>query len=718
MTRTDWPCCCDGCSCQDCLHGVDLGEGCCHSNLCGKEILVLRKNRPGHRRDLWSACSASNPDCIALDSSVPCTSEGCEMRATVTTDDEEPIQAIYNPKGSYFNVIGGKFAATDPWKGLNHYPRYCNDTCTTMAAKCCHGDDLCDEDCLEDCECYGSQSGQAPTLGGPNMSPYMKSKMEDDDQYASTLGILCYNGGADSLGSPPTAEDPDVGSGTGYHLFDGYLGHVFLEFWWERAQCDGWFLPDPLCEPRDCGAGTCVPIGSDASGEGQLGISNIVPRYWFFGCSGVPIFAWTIARARDNGDITSTECVDLLGQLGATSSGSYGNPDQAILKKLWDTGYIRTSDWRGDLNSAWTTLSATFSAYSGCPETEAADLDAVGPVRILGDGITCADAASADSALQPSCCIDPWSGGPYPDPGDADYAAYETWRASHGLYMHARRGGWGWACWNVTESDIPFVGAARNNFDCLDTAGYPQDTCCEQVSCSGNWPSYCCRNPCDPEDTCFYPTTSCTPFTASLESCDSKVVRGFCNGCVVSRFIYEQEPYLIDNPGSDPYIAYKSTCGQVYHSVLQAIDNSCGEWSTPGELYECRFSDDGLGVYAEFPTEDDTHFAPMSYCDYIGSSSTLDGACCGGICADWDAPVQNGIYCPDIWGRADGCDAQTRPLADPEARDCIGERGACKRGMTCYSFMRQKDCAAMGGTYYSMRNCCEDEPWDPDNCVE
>tara|TARA_R110002110_G_scaffold410788_1_gene634587 strand:- start:8 stop:565 length:558 start_codon:yes stop_codon:yes gene_type:complete len=183
--------------------------------------------------------------------------------------------------------------------------------------------------------------------------------------------------------------------------------------------------------------------------------------------------------------------------------------------------------------------------------------------------------------------------------------------------------------------------------------------------------------------------------------------------------LYEQDPYLKYPPGGgDPYVAYKSVCGQVYHSALQVVDNSCGEWSTPEELYACRASADGLGVFADFPVEDDTHFAPMTYCDHIGSGTGLVGACCGGICADWDAPVDNGKYCPDIWGTADGCSAQTAPRADKQSRDCIGERGACLRGTTCYDFMRQKACAAMGGTYYSQRRCCEDEPYDPTDCIE
>lgn len=640
------------------------------------------------------------------------------MKGTITTSAEEPIQAIYNPKGTFFNVVGGKFeGAQDGWEGLNHPARYCNDTCTDMTAHCCHTDDGCTgAECLENCNCYGSHENQAEDTYGPPMSPYMKAQMEDDDRYWSSLDILCYNNGANSLGSPPTRENPDVGSGVTHHLFDGYLGHVFMEQWWERADCEGWFLPDPLCAPRDCGAGNCQSIQQDPV-SGALGISNIVPKFWFFGCSGVPIFSYSITRARDNGDITATECTDLLGQLGATSSGTdFGNPSQAILRKLWNAGYIRTSDWRKELNDAWSSLSSTYSAYSSCTVTDPADLDVVGPCRILGDGITCADAY--DSDIQPGCCIDPWSGGPYPEEGDSDWGEYETWRGMHGVYVHARRGGWGWACWSATESNIPFVGAARNNFDCLEKYGYPQDTCCTASACSGDFPTLCCESPCGEEPPCYNPDAGCIAQESTLESCDSTVVRGFCDGVAISSFVYKQKPYLVQPAGGDPYIAYRSVCHQTYHSCLQAIDNSCGDWSTPSELYECRASDDGLGVYATFPQEDDTHFAPMTYCDFISGGTTMDDACCGALCADWDAPVSSGVHCPDIWGTADGCTPNSAPRADNDARDCIGERGACLRGTTCYDFIRQKECIALGGTYYSQSKCCEGEDYDPPDCIE
>ena len=349
MRRPDAPCCCEDCECKDCLHGASLVDGCCHSNLCGDEILGLRKNRPGYDREQWDACTPNDTgQCI---DQISCP-DGCEQRGVWVTASEDPIQAIYTPLGSFFHVTGGPRYRSfgDPFFGLNHPTRYCNATCTSLTPYCCHDDANCEgADCLLNCVCYEGSRG-APWSW---ISPYMRNQMSADSQYFSTRGILCYNDGDPSLGEPPTAEDTDVGTGTDYHLFDGYLGHVFLEFWWERASCDGWFLPDPLCEPRDCGAGTCVPIGSDASGEGQLGISNIVPRYWFFGCSGVPIFGWMIARARDNGDIDEDDCQTILGQLGATDDQTQypDPPDQGIMKTLFDKGYIRTSDWRGELNS-------------------------------------------------------------------------------------------------------------------------------------------------------------------------------------------------------------------------------------------------------------------------------------------------------------------------------------------------------------------------------
>ena len=733
--RPDAACCCDGCSCQDCLNGAKLVDGCCHSHLCGNELLVLRKNRPEYQRVEWARCTGGQGTCGYPDSCSE-SSQGCEVRFKQTRSAEEPIQAIYEPLGRYFHVVGGpRYTVTgDRFLGLPIPPRQCNTYCDeNESTACCYCDyqSPCPTPDRTGCVCFqgtvGIDSGSSWATW--DMSPYQKQVMEEDSKYWVTLGIACYNDGDESLGSPPTAENPNVGTDTNHHLMDHFLGLVYPELWWERSQCEGWFLPDPLCAPRECGTGGCVDIDEDTT-EGSKQRSDIVPRYWFYGCAGVPLFGATLCRARDNGDISASECVTLLGQFGMTSSqSSYSDPpSQAILKKLWDAGYIRTSDWREELNDAWTDLSDNFSAYDACKVSDPATLDTVAPCRILGDGITCADAADINEDENPSCCVDPWSGGPYPDPGDADYADYQVWRKNHGYFMHAAQGGWGWGCWNHPNGEIPYIGSARNNLGCFDQTGYPQDPCCENLTASGHFPNHCFTNGCneDPSE-CLVPETGCTTYNDSNpgynvpEYCASTVVRSYCSGVVVYSFEYEQ---LGVWDSSEETIEYQSRCAVTYSSFLQAIDNSCADWTTAGELYKCRASSDNLGVYAEIPESAKTHYVPLSFCAYLGSgtgtSPNMSAACCGGMCADWSATSENSTFdvkeCPPLDGTADECQPLSNPQAMAQARDCYGERGACCVGTTCHDFMRQKDCIALGGTYYSGAHCCDDSD-HPQICV-
>ena len=201
------------------------------------------------------------------------------------------------------------------------------------------------------------------------------------------------------------------------------------------------------------------------------------------------------------------------------------------------------------------------------------------------------------------------------------------------------------------------------------------------------------------------------------------MIRGYCDGLVVYRYVYEAGPEW-DSDADPETIIYPSQCGVTYSSVLQAIDNRCADWATASELYQCRASPDSLGVYADFPDNAKTHYAPLSMCSFTGGGTgtgpDMSKACCGGMCADWIDPNHTTLdvkWCPPLDGTADPCSVLGAPQADAAARECYGERGACCIAGECHDFVRQKDCLAAGGTYHSGAHCC-DGSTHPQICVD
>jgi hypothetical protein len=631
-------CCCGGTG--DCLSGGTIDTGCCHS----ADHLLLWCERPGFsgkREALWSP---------------PFSETVCEICEVKTWAGLPPVQAIYQHYGTYWRMQypGGP----QPSRGLkNLLPPY--PQCPGVA---CHGDDTgcltCQPDGLfpvtSGCECNGT-SGFNSVYSQYQMDRY---QADPDTRWAPEL--ICWKGG-------------NALSGTLGRLDRQIVAIVYFERWWRIAQgttdCEDFRIVVPNC--------TKDPVTGDYSCSGGPAVQSddLVPKWWIYACSGVPLFDFDIDDAEARGLITTLEADEIR-----NSAIAGVQPDQQILIKMSAGGYFTAKDWRPDQRQAFVDLHARFpgAGYGACvlPSSSMAEL---GPFRrrlthpfAVGDDepiLRAGDATTSGAALQATCFID------YPGgfaPGDAP--DYEYWAERQWIYLRGVPGGWSWAGWSAPldsdcitlgitdEIEAILQGCGRFDPTCIEAIkGFPMPnpTCtpcsasckCEAVtyvncSCAASCPE------CDPIPSVGCPFTGggIPGFSAQCDGndtgtggqfCDQLGIEPFCEGVRFAMAYYKAQP---EYSGSCEECVddSKFTCARLVESFLLPAQVSSNSWSA-SIPFKCRPEQPPLGAPNAFPAVSAAHQAPTPICNGIVNDPTLystSDICCGGFCPNLSGSPQ------------------------------------------------------------------------------
>ncbi len=601
-------CCCTS-SETDCLWSdvVTSDAGCCHSN-AEKLAFVIK-------RSAWSTSGhhfgpTTDPECPG----------GCEANVSIAVAEADQIQVIYDKYGTFWRC---DFEAKD------ERPERCDD-CDTIHTTCCgpifFTGCTCDPDAV--------------------LSPHQRFVMDGDPYWNWLIDSICYSNGCGADELPDAAPPGDLcAEVSGYDsMFNHLLCVVHREEWWRRSECEGALYPDPLESPS-----------GDVAGDWDC----TVPRYWIYGCSGAPLYYFDLLDAVARGVIDGSEKCQILSDI------SHGvTPEQRILQRLANAGYIAVRDWRGKIVEELAELKDRFpDEYAGCTVPACDDLAVVGPVRKrYKTGIYAGCVTTEAAALQPSlgaCEIDPWSG-TYPAYGeDEDYA---FWKDRQWVYFHARPGYWTWVCVDVDvpETSVPDLpreyspGCAGS--DCIDVSGNPNDCVCTDVGCDGVNPANgfatCCVS-CDgvcsdayPGDhACAFPTLGCAT-QGDGSTCENVAAAANCDGI---HFVYTAIQF---EPSASTELCpfdYQPRCVHTNHAYLFRLNCGAGNYDSACP-YKCRGLTPPDSVRDNLPDISDAYLAYNELCDQIKlGCMTYDQLCCGSFCIseeDGCSVFATGVDCP------------------------------------------------------------------------
>ena len=595
-------CCCTT-ACSDCLisHVIDSTAGCCHSS---SEMLVFRIERPA-----WSLTIHTFGDNPI--STPPECPGGCELSFTTDYAAMDPIQAVYEKERTWFRL---DYTAKDS-------DRPDRAACGEVCADCCpppafppYDGCLCDPDAL--------------------LNTYQKGVMEVTPQYMWLLDSICH-GGSSCFPARHDGSCTEIPGAT--TLYGQLIGVVHLEHWWKLSDCSGAVTP-ALYAPNDPG----TPVSPDC----------IMPKRWVYACSGVPLYEFDLLDAVSQGVIDSGEFCAVMASVAAVET-----PSQAVLKKLWDAGYIRAKDWRPEIADGLAALQAAFpDAYALCTVPDCTDLEVVGPVRkVYWDCLDPADVADHTAALQASLgtcgSVDPWDGSYPADDTDPEWDLYQTWlRVTKATYFHARPGGWSWICVDpgVPDEDAPDIphrySVSCPDNGCIDVSGYPQDWSCADGTFDGVHPVSgltTCEVGCEsysPEESydnpygCIFSDVSCV---AALDgsSCVNVAAASSCDGIHFVHSIARAESVPIDDchPSGVNYYRFREN-----HAYLFGVNRTCGDWET--ECYACRALAVPIAVADLLPDISQSFLAIRGLCDQLTRPE----------CAEDETDLPCGSYCVSI----------------------------------------------------------------------
>ncbi len=277
-------CCCSVlCDTRDCIDGDTIDTGCCTS--CNP--LLLWCQRPFYSQSqsytFFTPGGMGGPT--------------CQTNYTLTQPAMEPVQAIYKFYGSFYRC-----RYPTPGSGL--------ESLLPPLVRCL--DPQCDprQDCCAGPPYFGCECGHSW------LSDYRKDTYLTDPEAKWGVETACFKGNA-----PLSAT---IGS-----LYDTFLCVVHREKWWRI----------PSQEP--IAGGPCAPIDRiyvPGCTQGQGGVncggniwqtSELVPEWWIFACSGVPLFSWEVTDAVTRNVISAAEATQLLADIANRLQ-----PSQAVLGKL------------------------------------------------------------------------------------------------------------------------------------------------------------------------------------------------------------------------------------------------------------------------------------------------------------------------------------------------------------------------------------------------
>lgn len=676
-------CCCgpSGPTCErDCIWGTEIESGCCHKD----DTLLLWCERPGYSFKYAGACNTFDQNTFETIRHETC--------CNVTQPTEAPIQAIYHyhscwwrcikvgnegiggfdglaemcpPDTCQYDPVTGNPTACDAYISCGascgfQYPTCCNDPQ--------YNGQIWNQNCLNCCAQCNDEG----------MSEWRKRRQGSNDQWKWINEAVCHKQGQD-LGSGSCCDTISYSGGSysncqrlgGLNRSSQMIAVVHFERWWRIADCaEGVRIYVPGC--------TYGPGGVNCGGN-IYQTDDLVPKWWIFACSGIPLYAGDLIDAVRFGVIDSTEADQFLEDL----FGSCTHPNQVVLAKLAAAGYIRANDWRDEQRTAYQELDARFpgAGYNACIQN-VDQMHTLGPFR---KRMTCKNVGISNQPLlrkndvvtafpnllplQADCFIN------YPGPttGATAQADYDYWSERQWVYFRGRPGGWTWAGWNANicqgnEELSILLGDARSDMTCIQAlqggGRSPRSntgcSCCSPSSGGGlPYDQLVCHGCGEPP--CAIPYPSCAP----PETCELFSGKPYCEGMRFKFFDYKSDAMFKTpdgsscNPGPECGYCYKIKCLYSSDSFLVEAKRSVDSWldSVP---FTCRNEKPPLPVFNTWGTWEKTHMPPLppicnlhdfpaqddlSWC--WGCGCQIDGAppcpqseyksraCCGAKCPDY-----------------------------------------------------------------------------------
>lgn len=704
-------CCCtptDKCD-KDCIWGTEIESGCCHKD----DVLLFWAERNSY--NLRTNISSVGPD--------PQNFGGIlvkELCCDHSQPQEEPIQAIYKYHDCYWRCIK---LGLPGLPGVEPLAEMCPD------ATCDYGVDQNGNQvplpCLAfrdpDCWCcndpiYNQQQWSSNTLpccancNTGMMSEWRKRRMASTDRWKWFVEAVCHKNGLD-LGSLSDCETITTSDGISTYgncnrLLDQALCVVHFERWWKIAEC-----PE--------GARIYVPGCTQGTGGINCGgniyqSTELVPKWWIFACSGIPLYAGDLIDAVRFEVITEAEAIELLDDLG----DGCRHPSQTILRKLAVAGYIRANDWRDEQRQAFIELNDRFpgAGYASCIE-DTHLMHTLGPFRKRMTYKTVGTSTQpllrkndvVDNPdlmpLQADCFV------AYPGPttGATAQDDYDYWAERQWVYFRGRPGGWQWAGWgaNICQGDeilSILLGDGRGDGSCIESfkgGGRSPGTDTPCSCCNTNLPvgyRLDCLG-CDPGDF----DTGVIPACQPPSICKLLSYRPFCEGLHIQYSNYEFETDM-RSPGSDPSgsgilcdLCYKNTCIVKNNAYLVEARRVVDSWND-AIPFTCRPESPPLPPFTSWPAWVKNHPAPQNaicnlaiepaqdqlgwcWCPNPPCSPSIytSRMCCGGMCQDFLCDCVPEAVDPFSGPQAPSCPASNEcpPHSMQGQIDCIGYTPDC-----------------------------------------
>jgi hypothetical protein len=614
------------CSCSlNCYFETGITSGCCLSQC---DTLLLWNKRPG-----WSVNQHYNYTSFGFP---PVTTEVCY---TKTYDGEDPVQSIYKFYDCFYRVqyfgAGGPVNAIDlPTSDGTFQGEACgNYVCDPTVP---NPDVCCDTQMLPtpfDCLC-GHWFG--PGNGG--ISNWRKRELLKNPATKWFVETACHKDGNDLR---TTGGLGAIGS-----LYNEALFIVYKERWWRIANQGD--VDNPNFE--GCTADHIVVPGGTCGTQ----TDDLVPKWWIFACSGIPIYEFEVFDAYYNDWITSGQYNDIL---DAVNLGT--QPPQSALKAMARGGYFEGKDWRPEQNKAYEELNARFpgAGYAGC-SMGCTGSDVLGLFRKRAY-IEVDQTIVSEPFLRPQDTItelqpfqahytspDCWIN--YPG-STANLDDFQYWGQRQWVYFSGVPGGWIWVDWTAlaqcggncaTEEEAILEGYGRGagvgdpvnliEAPMLAFRGEPQCgiTCnnCSPI-CGGNTCDYC-GGGCSQEG----PLASCDPPAV----CSRFSIHPECEGVhfVFSKYVNENDLTLVDGV-CEASNRYK--CMFQVHSYLTSAKtyfdyrtDICPQ-KCMGATYE--------KVFNSWEPITRGHELPSFMCGLIldpAAGYTIDDFCCGAYCTEYN----------------------------------------------------------------------------------
>jgi len=717
-------CCCtptDKCA-KDCIWGTEIESGCCHKD----DVLLFWAERNSY--SLKTNITDIGPD--------PQNTGGIlvkEVCCDHIQQQEDPIQAIYRFYDCYWRCIKIGINGPEGIDGLLEmcppaacefsYDEFGNPTGSTPCAE------FLDTDCTDpSCGMFEAGCCNAPEWNGQPytnncvaccadcnanfMSKWRKRRMASKDQYKWYIEMLCHKQGQ-SLGTGGDCDTITVDTQNGPvtysncdRLYSQILCVVHFERWWRIADCaDGVRIYVPGCTQ----SGSGVDCGGNI-----YQTDDLVPKWWIFACSGIPLYAGDLVDAIRFGVISSDEAAEILDDL---FGGECRHPSQTILRKLAVAGYIRADDWRDEQRAAYQELDARFpgAGYNAFVQSTAS-MHTLGPFRKRMTYKTVG--TSANPLLRKNDVTDNpdlmplQADGFLPFPGGTQ-EDYDYWCERQWVYFRGRPGGWQWAGWNATACG---GGEANEILSILIGNGRGDDTCIESFKGGGRSPGTdspcgCCNTnlPAGYRLDCYGCSygdfdTSLIPNCDPPSICELLSYRPICEGLQIQFSNYKFETDL-RTPGSDPNgggilcdLCYKNQCILTNNCYLVEARRSIDSWDA-AIPFTCRTENPPLPALVNWPLWGHNHPAPQtSICNFAiepgqdqqawcwceappcTESTYTDRMCCGGMCEDFLCDCVPEDVDPYTGPDASACLASEEcpPHSTQDQIDCIGHPIDCQ----------------------------------------